>query len=155
MSDSYVLKNVGQGVVSFRITLPCVDTEGMPKHKKRKILRSATKDIYIPHGGAIDLVKELGLSSAVIAEIPELITIQKSPNLRMLSELISVAATVDKQVEAKAREELKATAAAEKAEFEAQQQAQQDDLNLEAKKQADKPTKATARADKKKAKGKK
>jgi hypothetical protein len=163
MSDSYVLKNIGQGVVSFKVNAPNLDTEGMPKHKKRKALRTSAVDVFIGRGMTIDLVEKLGMPSGEIAEIPEVKSIVANQNIRLLSALIEDTAKADERAEAKATADAEAEEAAKQAEIDAQEKAQQEALEAEAKAQAEAEARdqdeaeanAKSKADKKKSKGKK
>ena len=132
MKDSYILKNVGSGVVSFDVMVAEGDLENLPRHKRRKATRGSIVKINISAGMTVDLVEVLGVPSEVAATLPEVVDIMKKPVIRALTELIEVADIVKVQEAAKAKAQQDALDAEADAEFERQQKAQQDALDAEA-----------------------
>jgi len=133
MTDSYVLKNIGQGIVSFDVMVPAGNLDGMPKHKMRKAVRSSIVKVSIPWGSTVDLVQVLGAPSDVVASLPEVVAIQKSVNVMLLTELKDMTARAKEQAEAARQAEAEAEEAARQAEVERQQQEQQEQLEREAR----------------------
>jgi hypothetical protein len=74
MSEKCEAYNMTKGSVSFGLAVAVdpKELEGLPSHRRRRVLKSNIIQIVIPYGGSADLVKETGLSVDKIVASAEL-----------------------------------------------------------------------------------
>lgn len=84
MIESYVIQNISPGPVSCSIFIPYMIPDGMPKHKRRKLIKGSSQGVVFPPRQTLDLVKVTGLSVEELRRQPELNKILHHPHKRLL-----------------------------------------------------------------------
>lgn len=85
MAETFILKNVGSGQVSFIVHPPVDLNWSLPKHHRRRMLREGAVSVMIPRSSTVDLVALTGLPASVLKGLPEVMTILRSPYVRLLA----------------------------------------------------------------------
>jgi len=98
MVEKYEVQNITRGPISFEIFTPYKIPEGMPKHKRRKLIKGSAQNVIVPPAQIRDMVKVTGLSVEDLKNQPELNKILRG-NVQRLRLLTDVEPPVEEPTE--------------------------------------------------------